>query len=234
VGLGNFEPEWKLFGLDKRKQVSRFEEAIELLQRAWRGEDINFQGQHFQVHGTVRPKPVGAELWIGATSEPGVRRAARFGCKWIAGPVQKIQLVREWADLYVAAGQEFGTSSDLGIVLLRDGWVGDSIDEVERDFWPHLRHEHWFSFSHLGRFMGERETTFAGVETESDMKFATHRRDRLVVGSPDDCIRQIEDFQKLVAIDYLIMQFRVASGPSFDDELRCIRQFGAQVIPAFK
>jgi hypothetical protein len=30
------------------------------------------------------------------------------------------------------------------------------------------------------------------------------------------------------------MSFRVAAGPSFEQELACLRRFGAEVIPAFK
>jgi hypothetical protein len=32
----------------------------------------------------------------------------------------------------------------------------------------------------------------------------------------------------------MILSFRVAAGPSFEEELKCIRRFGADVIPAFK
>ena len=38
----------------------------------------------------------------------------------------------------------------------------------------------------------------------------------------------------MLDLDYLIMSFRVAQGPSFEEELECIRRFGREVIPAFK
>ena len=43
-------------------------------------------------------------------------------------------------------GEEFGTSDKLSVVLLRDGWVADSLEDVERDWWPVIRAEHWFYF----------------------------------------------------------------------------------------
>jgi hypothetical protein len=35
-------------------------------------------------------------------------------------------------------------------------------------------------------------------------------------------------------LDYMILSFRVASGPTHEQELECLRRFGAEVIPAFK
>lgn len=233
VGLGNYEPEYTLYGLDKRRQVSRFEESIDLLQRAWRGEDIDHEGRHFRVQGRIAPRPLGAELWIGATSERGVRRAAKFGCPWVAPPLQRLELVEEWHRVYREAGHEYGTTRQLGVVLLRDGWVADSLEDAERDWWPFVRREHWFYFSQLPRFMGERETAFAGVDSEEQLAFDAHRRDRLIVGSPQDCIEQIERFRDAVDPDYLILTFRLSAGPSHELELECVRRFGAEVIPAF-
>ena len=38
VGMANFEPEFELYGLNKKTQVSRFEECIDIVLRAWTGE----------------------------------------------------------------------------------------------------------------------------------------------------------------------------------------------------
>ena len=64
--------------------------------------------------------------------------------------------------------------------------------------------------------------------------FDKHRVDRLIVGSPDDCIASIRAFQEALGIDYLILSMRVAAGPSHELELEAIRRFGRDVIPAFK
>src|SRR3954453_9499077 len=78
VGMANFPQEFALFGLNPKTQMSRFEEAIDIVQRACAAEAIDFRRKRFNVKpsGRVMPRPVGAELWIGAMSEPGVRRAA--------------------------------------------------------------------------------------------------------------------------------------------------------------
>lgn len=234
-GLGNFAPEFELYGWNKREQVSRFEEAIEVLQRAWTGEELDHHGRHFVAQGRVRPRPIAAELWLGATTAAGVRRAARFGCPWVMSPLQRRELVLELARLYCATGREAGTRDKLGVVLLRDGFVADSLDEVQRVWWPSLAEEHWSYFSTLPRFTGERTgPTFDGITSAQDLDFDRHRENRLIVGSPGDCIAQIRQFADEIHPDYLIMTFRVSHGPAFAREIECIRRFGAEVIPTFR
>ncbi len=233
-GLGNFPQEFELYGLNPKTQVSRFEECIDIVQRAWAGEDIEFNGKHFNIKGRLRPLPVSPELWLGGMSEPGVRRAARFGCPWPTDPLHNLDVMKYWADIYRAAGDEFGTSEKLRVNLLRDGWVGDSLEEVEQVWWPCIRAEHWFYFKQVPRWVADREPFLKGIEREEDFKFDKHRIDRLVVGSPEDCIDTIRKFQQTIEMDYLITSFRVAEGPRFEEELKCIRRFGKEVIPAFK
>ncbi len=232
-GLGNFDSEFDLFGLDKRTQVSRFEEAIDLVQRAWAGEDIDHSGKHFQVKGHITPLPVGAQLWLGAMSDAGVERAARFGCRWPTDPLHNIAVMKDWADVYRSAGARYGTSDRLGVCLLRDGWVADDLDEVERVWWPHVRAEHWFYFSQVPRWVLDKEPFLEGIAAEDDFHFDRHRIDRLIVGSPDDCIESIRRFQEEIDPEYLILTLRMANGPDPDKELEAIRRFGRDVIPAF-
>lgn len=234
VGLGNFEPEFELFGLDKRHQVSRFEEAVDLVLRAWAGEELDHDGPSFRTRGSISPRPVGAELWLGGMSDPGVERAARFGLRWATDPLHNLQVMKRWADRYRAAGEAAGTSDRLRIALLRDGWVADSLEAVERTWWPCIRSEHWFYFNQVPRWVADMEPFLQHVTSESDFRFENHRRDRLIVGSPDDCIAEINRFHEAIDMDYLIMSFRVAAGPGFDEELACLRRFGRDVITAFR
>jgi alkanesulfonate monooxygenase SsuD/methylene tetrahydromethanopterin reductase-like flavin-dependent oxidoreductase (luciferase family) len=233
-GLGALPEEFALYGIDSKTQISRFEEAIGLVREAWTGQEIRHQGKHFTVNGRISPVPQGAELWLGAMSDGGVRRAARFGAPWITDPLHNINVMSEWASLYRQAGAEYGTEAGQQLVLLRDGWVADSLDEVERVWWPCIRAEHWFYFKQIPRWVADREPFLAGVREESDFRFDTHRIDRLVAGSPEDCIAAIERFREALGMDYLIMSFRMAAGPAHEQELACIRRFGRDVIPAFR
>jgi alkanesulfonate monooxygenase SsuD/methylene tetrahydromethanopterin reductase-like flavin-dependent oxidoreductase (luciferase family) len=234
VGMANFPTEFALFGLNPKTQVSRFEEAIDLVQRAWAGEDIDHEGKHFSVKGKISPLPESAELWIGAMSDPGVTRAAKFGCPWPTDPLHNIHVMKHWTDVYRKAGEEFGTSDKLSVVLLRDGWVADSLEEVEKVWWPKIRAEHWFYFEKVPRWVADLEPFVADIKGEEDFVFENHHVDRLIVGSPQDCIEKIKKFEEVLGMDYLVMSFREPHGPSFEEEQKCIERFGRDVISAFR
>jgi alkanesulfonate monooxygenase SsuD/methylene tetrahydromethanopterin reductase-like flavin-dependent oxidoreductase (luciferase family) len=186
-------------------------------------------------NGRMRPLPVSPELWLGAMSEPGVRRAARFGAPWATDPLHNIHVIRDWADIYSAAGEEYGTSGRLKIHLQRDAWVADDLDEVERDWWPHVRRDHFFYFQQVPRWVADREPFLQDIHAEEDFDFHRHRQDRMIVGSPDDCVEQLKKFDdELDDLDYVFMRFRVASGPSHEKELECLRRFGRDVIPRLR
>ena len=74
----------------------------------------------------------------------------------------------------------------------------------------------------------------SGFIKEEDFTFAQHHINRLVVGSPEDCIATIRSMQETLEMDYLIMTFRFATGPDHESHLECLRRFGKEVIPAFQ
>ena len=51
VGIGYRVAELSAFGTNRRDRVSRFEESIELMKLLWSGEEVNFDGKHWQVPG---------------------------------------------------------------------------------------------------------------------------------------------------------------------------------------
>lgn len=59
-------------------------------------------------------------------------------------------------------------------------------------------------------------------------------RKYLVMGSPQECIEQIQKWTDVVGADYLIMRFRLPLGPALERVIEYIKQFGAEVIPHFK
>lgn len=234
VGLANFEPEFELYGLEKKTQVSRFEECVDLLLRAWAGEEIDFDGKHFQVKGRVTPQPIDAELWLGAMSDAGVRRAARLGQPWVADPLHNIDVIKRWADLYREEAAAHGNEDKAKIIVLRDGWVTDTVEEAEKIWWPTTRADRWFYFQQIPRWVQDLEPTLVDLKSEDDFKFEEHRTDRLITGPPEYCVEELLRWHEVIGTDYIVMALRKPTGPSHDLELENIARFGEQVIAPVK
>ncbi len=78
LGLGYRPHEFRLFGLEQRQRVARFEEAVRVLRAAWTGEPFEYRGEWV----TILPKPFqdgGPPLFVGGSAEPSIERAARLG-----------------------------------------------------------------------------------------------------------------------------------------------------------
>lgn len=122
VGLGAEAEAFGGFGLELRERARRFEEALEVLRRAWRAGPVRFEGEHFRCGEIeVHPKPVqpdGPPLWVGARSAEALARAAELGVG-----------VAVEADTdpapYLAAWESVATEAEPRIAFLHDCERGD-------------------------------------------------------------------------------------------------------------
>jgi probable F420-dependent oxidoreductase len=89
-GIGSpVAPEWATLHLDTHTRGGRTDEALEIIRRLWSEDRVDFEGRYFRLtDASIAPRPVQQELpiWIGGSSEAAIRRTARFGTGWQAGP----------------------------------------------------------------------------------------------------------------------------------------------------
>jgi alkanesulfonate monooxygenase SsuD/methylene tetrahydromethanopterin reductase-like flavin-dependent oxidoreductase (luciferase family) len=99
-------PEWTAMHLDASTRGKRTDEALEIIARLWAGEKLDYAGKHFRLTGaSISPVPVQPDLpmWIGGASEAAVRRTAKYGTGWQAGPETPAQVAEVVAAIRTAA-----------------------------------------------------------------------------------------------------------------------------------
>src|SRR5262249_41713940 len=100
-GTGNTEYEFVGHGLRSHDSRERMEEAIEILERAWRESPLTYEGRFHKVHiPAIRPRPVqqpGPPLWRSVISAGSFRDCGRLGVPILTArlPVGRIQ--ERWA-----------------------------------------------------------------------------------------------------------------------------------------
>ena len=80
IGTGYHKTEFFALGVDFDERNSLFDEALEVLPKAWSGEPFDAEGLHFTAKGVIqRPRPAQnpIPIWIGGNSKLSRRRAAR-------------------------------------------------------------------------------------------------------------------------------------------------------------
>ena len=89
-GIGSpLAPEWKAMGLDTATRGARTDEALTVIRMLWTQPRVDFAGRFFRLeNASIAPRPVQAQLplWLGGGSPAAIRRTARFGTGWQAGP----------------------------------------------------------------------------------------------------------------------------------------------------
>jgi probable F420-dependent oxidoreductase len=91
-GVGNDQaPEWGAVGFESKGRGSRSNEMLQLLNRLWTEDGVDFEGRYYKYHGvTIYPKPKQnpLPLWIGGSSDAAIERTVRYGSGWLAGAGQ--------------------------------------------------------------------------------------------------------------------------------------------------
>ncbi|MBS0561669.1 MAG: LLM class flavin-dependent oxidoreductase [Proteobacteria bacterium] len=89
-GIGSpLGPEWEAMRIDTATRGRRTDEALTVIKRLWTEGQVDTAGRFVTLKAaSIAPRPVQAELpmWIGGGSEAAIRRTARYGTGWQAGP----------------------------------------------------------------------------------------------------------------------------------------------------
>ena len=130
-GLGWGEARFAAMGINIRTRPSAFEEALDIIRRLLAGETVS-SARRFRIAQAslaLRPaEPV--EVWIGASAEPAIDRAARLGDGWIASPGLTFEEARAQADFYRERCAAYARPPN-AITLRRDIYVGQSSSEAQ-------------------------------------------------------------------------------------------------------
>lgn len=233
AGIGYKRDEFENVGWNFKTRAKRFEECLEVLRLALSGKEFSFSGTHFNLENvTVMPPPLRDEippLWIGAVSDPAMRRAGRLGDGWLISFAEHLLQLQEKVKTYKTIAAEHGRPSTL--CLMRDVHIAPRRERLDAAFLPNII-KVWQSYENLGseadRDELSREVMFAGRQTTLD-EFAPNRA---VVGTPDDCIKELQRIESLIDPEYL---FITPTGvPDPDQQIKELRLFASEVMPHFR
>jgi len=130
-GLGHGEAQFKAMGTKQRTRASAFEQSLELMRALWQGETVSSDG-HWQFEGAqVSPlPPENIEVWIGASADIAIERAARMGDAWLASPGMLLDESARQMEVYLAALAKHKRAVPNTIAIRRDVYVAESGQEA--------------------------------------------------------------------------------------------------------
>jgi alkanesulfonate monooxygenase SsuD/methylene tetrahydromethanopterin reductase-like flavin-dependent oxidoreductase (luciferase family) len=132
VGKGYRYSEFRGFNVDQREADVRFEEALEVLLRAWTTRQrFSHHGRHWTFDDiVVEPPPLQSPhppIWIAAASETSVGRAARWGHNLILDQYASVEQIAE----RLAWFRDGGEGVEGEVAVARQVYVAHSRAEAE-------------------------------------------------------------------------------------------------------
>lgn len=235
LALGYRDNEFDGFNIDRRTRRDRFDEGLQIVDRAFGTGPVNFVGKQFQVpDAEVTPKPFQSQvpIWIAAVGLNPIRRAARVGASIILSDALTLDQLSGHIELYYSAAEEYGTDvSQAKIGVLRRGWVAESDDEAYREALPSLR---FLLREQLGgwRYLTDEKGVPVGFDRPKDLDAAAARLVSVherTIGRPEKVVRGMREIAA-TGCTHIIFGTRFDSLPR-EKYLRSLELLATEVIP---
>ncbi len=230
VGLGYREEEYTAFGVERGQRVGRLREALAVMKRLWTEEELEFHGKYYQVP-RVRPatRPVQQPhppIWVAANGDAAIRRAARWGYPWLVNPHATVPMVTRQLSAYRAALAQSGQPMPPTLPMMRELYVARDRETACLESQPYLGPKYQ-AYADWGQ-----DKALPGQESFA-VPYQDLARDRFLLGSPEEVVREIRRYEQVLGVNYLIFRMQWPGMPQAQ-VLRQIQLLGREVIPLVK
>jgi alkanesulfonate monooxygenase SsuD/methylene tetrahydromethanopterin reductase-like flavin-dependent oxidoreductase (luciferase family) len=244
VGLGRGTAyniyDYQGYGLDHHEAQARFEEAEEVMIKAWTQESVEHHGKFWNLKIPIlRPRPFTKPhpfLIRGASGEASMVELARHGRPFLMN-VQSNETTRHRMDLYRRTMREsgYGEEAIQGNVeqcwIWRNVCVADTDAEAER-----------IGFASFQSMQEHRSSLRERIYREQGVRIETHgptvppartnAQHALICGSPTKVAEAFAEIDK-IGVGGVITQFRLGPMPH-EAAVRSMTLFMREVAPAFR
>ena len=232
VGLGWRAEEFDGLGVPMKERAGRLEDSIAVYRQAWRGDLVTGGELVRYPNVPVRPLPAtpgGPPIWIGASTEPALRRAGRLGDGFMASEspapllAQQVAIVRE-------ARAAAGIDEDIAVAVHVPtfAWNGDDAWERVRD---HHSYVQWkYDEMDAARSRAGPPQPPPPITREEE----TSLRESIVLGRPGDVAEQIAEMRDAAGgeLHYIARLYWPGMDPAVQREAMAI--FAEEVIPKLR
>jgi alkanesulfonate monooxygenase SsuD/methylene tetrahydromethanopterin reductase-like flavin-dependent oxidoreductase (luciferase family) len=186
VGAGYRPREFELMGVPRAERFRRMEEGLRLMKAVWSQSSVTFEGEFWQledapthVQPLQQPHP---PIWMGAMKEVGIRRAARIGDAWMITPETPFEEAARGMGVFDREREAQGLPLTR-FPIRREIVLGADIEDALGAYRARSQ-SRYVAYAERGHaLLGEQ-----GVAED----FRNWALERVIAGSPEDCITQIE------------------------------------------
>ncbi|PYM13433.1 MAG: hypothetical protein DMD81_21050 [Candidatus Rokuibacteriota bacterium] len=235
LGRGYQHYEFERFGLELEQSRDRWEEAVDVILKAFGGQPFSYQGKFFTIpETTVFPQPVQRPhppIWITAQSPGSIEAAVRRGFNVLTGgfgiPIERTAEFRRLFDRLVT---EIKPERPLEVGVQRAVYVTDSQADA-RAAAEQARWNMRVTLSLRNHYERVENGRAIPIPAPNEPSIDDLLDRFLVIGTPDTCIRQLTRIRELVGISHFNCSFWFGD-LEHDRVLRSMDLFAKEVMPA--
>ena len=209
-------------GYPHQHRFGRFDETVQVIQRLWLGESVDFHGRHYQLHDeqlkllpVQSPRP---PLWLGAMAKDAIDRVARraepaMGDTWLGSSQTRHEALVSQTAYYRQRLLAHGKTWRSPPPVLRNVVLGPTRARALNDIAPSL---------------AANDPAPAGGTFDVE-RFASGR---LLAGSPSQVVDELQQLCQTLDIDHLIIRIQWVGTPQAT-VMRTLETFAEHVAPHF-
>ncbi|MGC8471717.1 MAG: LLM class flavin-dependent oxidoreductase [Acidimicrobiales bacterium] len=237
VGLGWRPEELAVFGVPSAERVQRLEQTIAVLRESW-ADGLVTSAPGSAAPFAVWPKPSRADgsradgppIWIGAMSEPGIRRAGRIADGVMLTEVTADGLARQlqWAEEERArqtTPQRHGFARSVHVPVF--AWQGGDAFALSSRY---LHYVTW-KYADMEASWGRTASVRAPVPSESDLAAV---RAAALTGTPGEVAEAVAAYCVAAGGDLHFIARVYLPGLPREVQLEALRLYACEVVPAVR
>jgi alkanesulfonate monooxygenase SsuD/methylene tetrahydromethanopterin reductase-like flavin-dependent oxidoreductase (luciferase family) len=248
-GRGAASVEYAGFRVPMEEARARFVESAQIVVKALTHQTFDWQGEFFRIPTTsIRPRPIShpeRRFYASSVSPESAEIMAKLGFGILVIMQNEWPKAAEDIQRYQQLSASVGHAPRPPIILTNISVAEDRAEAQERAAtflgrkWDSIDTHYHFSDGHLAsvkgyEFYGKMAKTYAKMK---DPEYRTKATDFYVkiqvVGTPDDCLQQLGELQRLTGLDHLVTEFGYGGMPHEQAELN-MRLFADRVLPVLQ
>lgn len=233
LGLGWREEEFEGLGIAVNDRVRRLVDAIATMRQAWSGDAV--RGGYLVTYPglAVRPKPHqpgGPKLWIGALSEPAIRRSGRIADGFMATEVTPDQFAQQvaWAEEELGRRTDRPSPFTVSLHVPTFVWDGPDAFDLVRD---HARYVDW-KYEDMSEARGR--TGDGQAPPLITPQEVARLRSSVLFGTPDEVAARIDDYRRHAGPEFHFIARLYFPGLPFDVQRHTLELFATEVAPRLR
>lgn len=249
-GRGAASTEYEGFRIPMEEARPRFVEAAQIVVKALSGDSFEHQGEFFRIPRTaIRPRPIShpeRRFYASAVSPDSAEIMAKLGFgllmvmqnEWSKASAD----IERYREIAAAAGHRPRPP-----IILTNICCADSRSEAQAlafeylgRKWQSIDDHYHFSDGHLAAVKGyesygKMAKTYAKINesAQSRQKATDFYVSIQIVGTPEDCLEQIAELQRLTGLDHLVTEFSFGAMPHEEAEIN-MRLFADRIMPVLQ